>query len=51
MSMFPERVEAALRYTISHLDYDLHKSLECGEEDGQDHYDEVVALFLEAFEG
>lgn len=50
MSMFPERVEKALRHVIATIDYDLHKSIECDEQDGEDHYDEVVALFLEVFE-
>ncbi len=50
MSMFPERVETALRHTIATLDYDLHKSLECDEQTGEDTYDEVTNTFLEYFE-
>lgn len=50
MSMFPERVEAALRHTIATLDYDLHKSLESDEQTGEDTYDQVTGIFLDHFE-
>ncbi|WP_327379407.1 hypothetical protein [Streptomyces sp. NBC_01212] len=36
------RLERALRAYIADLDYDIHKSIECGE----DHYPEHVATFL-----
>lgn len=45
----PESVDKALRATIAWLDYDLHKSLECGEEDGEDTYHEEVVRFIEAY--
>lgn len=36
-------VEAALRKWLACFEYDLHKSTECGEDDGQDHYPEEAA--------
>lgn len=36
-------VEAALRGWLAMFEYDLHKGLECGEEDGADHYPEEAA--------
>lgn len=44
-----DRVDAALRDLIGDLDYDLHKSIEHGEEDGLDHYGELVAAFIAAY--
>jgi hypothetical protein len=44
------RLERALRGFIAHVDYDIHKSYECGEEDGEDHYSDLVDLFLEEWE-
>lgn len=41
-----EAIEAALRDLLADLDYDLHKGIERGEEDGLDHYPEVAAEFL-----
>jgi hypothetical protein len=42
----PSRLESALRMYIAELDYDMHKNLENGEEDGLDHYPEEVNFFL-----
>lgn len=39
-------VETALRAWLTDFDYDAHKNLQCGEDDGQDHYpDEATAFF------
>ena len=46
----PSRLESALRMYIAELDYDVHKNLECGEEDGLDHYPEEVDHFLRCWE-
>lgn len=46
----PSRLEATLRMYVSELDYDIHKNLENGEEDGLDHYDEEVDYFLRCWE-
>lgn len=46
----PSRLESALRMYIAELDYDIHKMLECGEEDGLDHYPEEVDYFLRCWE-
>lgn len=46
----PDRLESALRMYVSELDYDIHKNLECGEEDGLDHYKEEVDYFLRCWE-
>lgn len=43
------RVDYALRRVIERLDYDLHKSLECDEEGGEDTYPEWVDVFVEAY--
>lgn len=40
-------VEAALRGWLAMFEYDLHKGLECGEEDGADHYPEEAADLFE----
>lgn len=37
------QVEAALRGYVAMLDYDIHKGLECGEEDRRDTYPEEAA--------
>jgi regulator of sirC expression with transglutaminase-like and TPR domain len=42
----PSRLESALRMYVAELDYDIHKNLENGEEDGLDHYGEEVDFFL-----
>lgn len=39
-------VRTALENLISDLDYDLHKGIEHGEEDGKNHYEEVVDDFF-----
>ncbi|MGC9439314.1 hypothetical protein [Streptomyces sp. WG5] len=46
----PSRLESALRMYVSELDYDIHKNLENGEEDGLDHYHEEVDYFLRCWE-
>jgi hypothetical protein len=45
----PRRVDAALRSLLADIDYDLHKAYEYGEEDGLDHYGELVELFIAAY--
>jgi hypothetical protein len=45
----PAAVDAALRTVIEFLDYDLHKSLECDEETGQDTYAEHVQRFMTTY--
>lgn len=44
-------IDAALRHFLAHEDYDLHKAMECGEEDGEDHYPEAVDEFIQVYEG
>ncbi|MEU8886699.1 hypothetical protein [Streptomyces sp. NPDC048442] len=39
-------IENALRAWLRHFEYDLHKNLECGEEDGLDRYPEEAAAFF-----
>ncbi len=39
----PETLDLFVRALVSHVDYDIHKGYECGEEDGEDHYPELVA--------
>lgn len=39
-------IEDALREWLAHFEYDLHKGLECGEEDGLDRYPEEAAAFF-----
>ncbi|WP_371666030.1 hypothetical protein OG306_33425 [Streptomyces sp. NBC_01241] len=46
----PSRLESALRMYVSELDYDIHKGIENGEEDGLDHYSEEVDYFLRCWE-
>jgi hypothetical protein len=46
----PSRLESALRMYIAELDYDIHKAIQCGEEDGLDHYPEEVDFFLRCWE-
>lgn len=50
MSLDPERVEAALRELIAHVDYDTHKYIECDEETGEDRYPELVEDFIQYYE-
>lgn len=40
------QLEAALRKYLAWLDYDLHKGIECGEEDGKDTYSEEAATLF-----
>lgn len=44
-----EKVRNALEGLLADLDYDLHKSIEHGEEDGLNHYEEVVDYFIEGY--
>jgi hypothetical protein len=46
----PSRLESALRMYVSELDYDIHKGIQNGEEDGLDHYPEEVDFFLRCWE-
>ena len=43
-------IEETLRSLIAELDYDLHKSLECDEETGEDQYPEWADWFMRAYE-
>lgn len=45
----PRRVRAALEFVITGLDYDLHKSIECDEETGEDTYPVFVDNFIDAY--
>lgn len=38
-----ETLDRFVRALVNHVDYDIHKGYECGEEDGEDHYPELVA--------
>lgn len=46
----PEKVDRALRSLLANIDYDLHKSWECNEEDGKDDYHFLVKHFIEDYE-
>lgn len=50
MGLDPERLDKVLRSFISDLDYDVHKTIQCGEDDGVDHYPETVEFFLSLWE-
>lgn len=39
----PETLDLFVRALVNEVDYDIHKNYECGEEDGEDHYPELVA--------
>lgn len=39
----PETLDLFVRALVNEVDYDIHKNYECNEEDGQDHYPELVA--------
>ena len=39
----PETLDLFVRALVNEVDYDIHKGYECGEEDGLDHYPELVA--------
>jgi hypothetical protein len=43
-----QHVQECLESLIANLDYDLHKGIECGEEDGLNRYPEITADFLES---
>jgi hypothetical protein len=50
----PETLDLFVRALVSHVDYDIHKGYECGEEDGEDRYPELVteaAGMLDAITG
>lgn len=44
------KVRTALQDVIASLDYDIHKNLLCGEDDGEDHYDDYVDMFIASYE-
>jgi hypothetical protein len=50
MALDPKRVDTALRDLISRLDYDTHKYLECDEDNGEDHYPELVEEFIDYYD-
>ncbi|MYR46768.1 hypothetical protein [Streptomyces sp. SID5910] len=39
----PRGLDLFVRALVNEVDYDIHKGYECGEEDGLDHYPELVA--------
>ncbi|MFD9004430.1 hypothetical protein ACFV0T_26315 [Streptomyces sp. NPDC059582] len=39
----PETLDLFVRALVNEVDYDIHKNYLCGEEDGEDHYPELVA--------
>lgn len=39
----PTVLDLFVRALVTEVDYDIHKGYECGEEDGEDHYPELVA--------
>lgn len=39
----PAILDKFVRALVNEVDYDIHKNYECGEEDGLDHYPELVA--------
>jgi hypothetical protein len=39
----PTVLDLFVRALVNEVDYDIHKNYECGEEDGEDHYPELVA--------
>ncbi|AQS70874.1 hypothetical protein [Streptomyces pactum] len=39
----PRTLDLFVRALVNEVDYDIHKGYECGEEDGLDHYPELVA--------
>jgi hypothetical protein len=39
-------IRAALEEFIADLDYDIHKNIECGEDDGLNRYEETAAEFI-----
>lgn len=43
----PSVLNLLVRALVEEVDYDIHKNYECGEEDGEDHYPELVATAAE----
>lgn len=43
----PEILDLFVRALVEEVDYDIHKNYLCGEEDGLDHYPELVATAAE----
>lgn len=43
----PHTLDLFVRALVNHVDYDIHKGYLCGEEDGLDHYPELVATAAE----
>jgi hypothetical protein len=43
----PAVLDLFVRALVNEIDYDIHKGYECGEEDGEDHYPELVAVAAE----
>lgn len=43
----PAVLDLFVRALVNEVDYDIHKNYECGEEDGKDHYPELVATAAE----
>jgi len=39
----PQTLDVFVRALVNEVDYDIHKGYECGEDDGEDHYPELVA--------
>jgi hypothetical protein len=39
----PQTLDLFVRALVNEVDYDIHKNYECGEEDGEDHYPELVS--------
>ncbi|MFE6493376.1 hypothetical protein [Streptomyces sp. NPDC057748] len=46
----PARLDRTLRAYVAELDYDIYKGIQCGEDDGVDHYPEEVECFLRFWE-
>ena len=44
-----EIMEKFLRALIADIDYDIHKNLECGEDDGLDHYPDLAQSYVDYF--
>ncbi|MFD5697491.1 hypothetical protein [Streptomyces lasiicapitis] len=45
------QLETALRGWLAHVDYDIHKNFECGEETGEDTYPAEAATVFEHLQG
>jgi len=44
---YSQAVEFALRGFMANMDYDIHKSIECNEDDGSDSYPAHAVKFIE----